>query len=74
MRFPTLLIAVSFLGSASLCAQQLELPQNPLKGQIVFEEKKCIECHSIGGYGGTEGPDLGREQYFGSILELASII
>jgi cytochrome c551/c552 len=74
MRFPTWLIAVPFLGSAVFFAQQIELPQNPMKGQLVFEEKKCIECHAIGGYGGTEGPDLSREQYFGSVLELASII
>ena len=59
---------------ASLFAQQIELPKNPLKGQIIFEEKGCIECHAIGGYGGTEGPDLSQQMYFGSVLELASII
>ncbi len=59
---------------ACVFAQQIELPQNPLKGQIVFEEKGCIECHAIGGYGGTEGPDLSQELYFGSVLELASVI
>jgi len=57
-----------------LYAQEIQLPQNPLKGQIIFEEKGCIECHTIGGYGGTEGPDLNKELYFGSVLELASII
>jgi mono/diheme cytochrome c family protein len=58
----------------TLSAQQIHLPQNPLKGQVIFEEKGCIECHAIGGYGGTEGPDLSQELYFGSVLELASII
>ena len=55
-------------------AQELELPTDPLNGRIVFEEKKCIACHMIGGYGGTAGPDLSRDQYFGSALELASVI
>lgn len=55
-------------------AQQIQLPNNPLKGQIVFEEKGCVECHAIGGFGGTQGPDLSRELYFGSVLELASTI
>lgn len=54
--------------------QEIPLPTNPLKGQIVFEEKGCIECHSISGYGGTAGPDLSKQQYFGSVLELASIL
>ena len=71
------------LGFSLLCAgflpgvvfaQEIRPPQNPLKGQIVFEEKGCIECHSISGYGGTAGPDLSKKQYFGSVLELASIV
>ena len=74
MRLPGLFRGLLFVIPASLSAQQIELPDNPLKGQIIFEEKGCIECHAIGGYGGTEGPDLSQELYFGSVLELASII
>ncbi|MBI3004414.1 MAG: cytochrome c [Ignavibacteriales bacterium] len=66
--FFLLFLAVSSYG------QEIDLPTDPLNGRIVFEEKKCIGCHAIGGYGGTAGPDLSREQYFGSVLELASII
>ncbi len=55
-------------------AQELKLPSNPLDGRIVFEEKGCIQCHAIGGYGGTVAPDLAKDQYYGSFLELASII
>ena len=70
--FSTFVLLVSPL--AVLRSQDIQVPQNPLHGQIVFEEKGCIECHSISGYGGTAGPDLSREKYFGSVLELASII
>ncbi|MFQ6675097.1 MAG: c-type cytochrome [Fidelibacterota bacterium] len=51
---------------------QGEIPSNPMAGRIVFEEKGCIECHSIDGFGGTVGPDLGREMFFGSFYDLAS--
>ncbi|MBI4549171.1 MAG: c-type cytochrome [Ignavibacteriae bacterium] len=74
MKIRRVIIASFVLIISILWAQQIELPKNPLQGQIVFEEKQCIECHAIGGYGGTEGPDLSQELYFGSVLELASII
>lgn len=63
-----------FVFSGTLVAQQIHIPQNPLDGRIVFEEKGCIECHSLGGYGGTAGPSLSTDLYFGSVLELATII
>jgi cytochrome c551/c552 len=66
--------AIVFVASGTLLAQEIQLPQNPLQGRIVFEEKKCIDCHAVGGFGGTAGPDLSRERFFGSTLELASII
>jgi mono/diheme cytochrome c family protein len=74
MRLPRLAAAIICVVSGTLLAQEIQLPQNPLQGRIVFEEKKCIDCHAVGGFGGTAGPDLSREQFFGSTLELASII
>lgn len=74
MRIREFTVAALFLTGAASYAQEMELPTDPLNGRIVFEEKKCIACHAIGGFGGTAGPDLSREQYFGSGLELASII
>ena len=74
MRIRLLLTAGLALVAGSLFAQELEFPSDPLSGRLVFEEKKCIACHAVGGYGGTAGPDLSQEQYFGSSLELASII
>lgn len=74
MRNSLLIFAMGVLTIGILHAQPIEFPKNPLRGQLVFEEKGCIECHAIGGYGGTEGPDLSRDHYFGSVLEIASVI
>jgi len=34
------------------------LPGRPALGRDLFVEKKCIQCHSVGGVGGKVGPDL----------------
>jgi cytochrome c551/c552 len=54
--------------------QELLMPENPLKGRMVFEQKGCITCHAIKGEGGKVGPDLGREKFYGSFLQLAGIM
>lgn len=51
---------------------QGDIPSNPMIGRIVFEEKGCIDCHAIDGFGGDLGPDLGRDKFFGSFFDLAS--
>jgi cytochrome c551/c552 len=48
------------------------LPENPLKGRIVFEQKGCIDCHAINGYGGNTAPDFGTHNFFGSDFDLIS--
>jgi len=36
-----------------------ESRQDPVAhGKTLFDEKKCIQCHTIGGEGGEKGPDL----------------
>jgi len=73
--FKLLVLTIAIIPFASsVIAQELKLPSNPLDGRIVFEEKGCIVCHSLSGYGGTIASDLGMEKYYGSFLELASII
>lgn len=46
------------------------LPENPLKGRYVFEQKGCIDCHD----GNDSGPDLVENEYYGTSLELASTL
>ncbi len=74
MRIIVFGFSMVFLTAGTLIAQEIELPTDPLNGRITFEEKKCIACHAVGGFGGTAGPDLSRDQYFGSSIELATII
>lgn len=68
------LLLLFLIFAAELFGQNSTLPNNPLEGRIVFEEKGCIECHAIGGYGGNVGPDLIKKQYYGSFLQLTSVI
>jgi mono/diheme cytochrome c family protein len=34
-------------------------PGQPRRGEKLFTEKRCVECHSVRGHGGKVGPDLG---------------
>ena len=34
------------------------LPGRPEMGRSLFVEKGCVQCHKVGGTGGTAGPDL----------------
>ncbi|UCE04467.1 MAG: hypothetical protein JSW07_12635, partial [bacterium] len=53
---------------------QDSLPEDPLRGRLIFEQKSCIHCHAIYGYGGDVATDLGEQQFLGSFLDLAAIM
>lgn len=46
-------------------------PGDPKKGQQIFSQKGCMNCHSIGQTGGTGGPRLDTYQRYGSPLYVA---
>jgi mono/diheme cytochrome c family protein len=56
------------------------LPQGPLyvlpgratEGRVLFARKLCIECHRVGGQGGTLGPDLAERGLHRSLSEFAA--
>ena len=48
------------------------LPDNPLAGRLLFEEKSCVLCHGIAGNVEGVGPDLGRGAFSGSFLDLGA--
>jgi len=50
------------------------LPGNPARGKELFEEKKCINCHSIFGIGGSVGPSLTSTGYNRTIIQLAGVM
>ena len=68
----TLFIIISLLIEA--VGQEIFLPDNPLQGARVFEEKGCILCHAINNEGGKSAPDLGKELFHGGYLELSSLM
>lgn len=71
----TIISLLVILATAAVAsAQETGLPADPLSGRLVFEAKGCLNCHSLGGYGGTVGPDFAQEQFFGSAAELASAL
>jgi mono/diheme cytochrome c family protein len=41
-------------------------------GRALFIEKRCIECHSVGGQGGRVGPDLVERGVHRSLIEFAA--
>lgn len=47
-----------------LCAVPLLSQTAPLgdsaRGAEVFQEQKCVVCHSVNGQGGKSAPDLGQ--------------
>jgi len=45
-------------------------PGSPKRGEELFTEKRCVECHSVRGHGGKVGPDLGVKLK-GSLMRIA---
>lgn len=43
---------------------------DPTRGQRLFVQKECVQCHAVRGAGGRIGPDLGRSSAKGSFYEL----
>jgi len=50
------------------------LPGNAEVGRQLFAEKRCVECHAVGGAGGRVGPDLVERGVRESPLEFAATI
>jgi mono/diheme cytochrome c family protein len=50
------------------------LPGRPEVGRQLFAEKRCVECHAVGGVGGKVGPDLVERGVRQSPIEFATTI
>lgn len=47
---------------------------DPVRGQRLFVQKDCVECHAVRGAGGRVGPDLGRTSTKNSFYDIAAAI
>jgi len=47
---------------------------SPWHGRKIFHAKGCSKCHSVYGEGGEGGPDLGRQKFYGTYLDLAALM
>jgi len=50
------------------------LPGNAESGRLLFAEKQCVQCHSVGGAGGSVGPSLTDKGVRRSPIEFAAVI
>ncbi|MFQ5866154.1 MAG: c-type cytochrome, partial [bacterium] len=48
--------------------------ESPWKGREVFRQKGCNHCHAVYGENGKSGPDLGKQKFYGTYLELAALM
>ena len=69
-----LLDIIAYVGSASTDSgpTQQVVPGTPERGRAMFAEKRCAECHAVGGTGPRVGPDLGRPGHHLSLTEFAA--
>jgi cytochrome c2 len=51
---------LAILWAASAGLEAATIAADSTRGARLFEALSCVQCHSIGGKGGTLGPDLGR--------------
>jgi mono/diheme cytochrome c family protein len=58
-RTSLMLLGLLFAGCAA-AAQAAEFTADSMRGEQLFQTLSCIQCHSVGGTGGTVAPDLGR--------------
>ncbi len=69
-RLPVLVLAMMSLGASG----GPELPDNPLNGRSVFENKHCHACHGVAGGEHAIAPRLAESSFSGSFLDLGAAL
>jgi len=67
------ILLLLFLIVLALSQEEL-LPEDPLEGARIFEQKGCVKCHALGDEGGQIGPNLGKIYLKGSLYDIAGIL
>lgn len=53
---------------------RLTLPDNPVQGRLIFEERRCNRCHGISNAGQGIGPDLAEGRFTGTFFDLGAAL
>jgi mono/diheme cytochrome c family protein len=67
----SLVAYIQSAGREAVYAGDRVTPGQPERGAKLFAEKRCVECHAVGGRGARVGPPLGRGQHV-SLTEFAA--
>lgn len=63
------------IGAVVSRAEEPSLPDNPLRGRLLFESKRCVECHAMAGHSErTIGPRLEEGRFRGTFLDLGAAL
>jgi cytochrome c2 len=66
------LIVLALVVSARVLAEEsTPLPEDPMAGARLFQQKGCVRCHAVGEEESKLGPNLGRIHRRGSLLDVA---
>jgi len=68
----TPLLALAILAASAMSAPSL--PDNPLDGRFVFENKRCHACHGVAGGEHAIAPRLAESSFDGSFLDLGAAL
>jgi mono/diheme cytochrome c family protein len=66
---------IAYINSASPVLPQgplYVLPGRATQGRILFAQKRCVECHAVGGQGGKVGPDLAERELHRSLSQFTA--
>jgi mono/diheme cytochrome c family protein len=66
---------IAYLGESSPTSAEEALhvlPGRAAEGRRLFAQKRCIDCHSVGGQGGRLGPDLAERSRELSLAQFAT--
>jgi cytochrome c2 len=66
------LIVLTLVVSARVLAEEpTPLPEDPMAGARLFQQKGCVRCHAVGEEESKLGPNLARIHRRGSLLDVA---
>jgi len=68
------LIAYLSPGTGAAAGSVFVLPGDAERGRVLFADKQCVQCHRVGGAGGSVGPSLTDKGVRRSPLEFAAAI